>query len=112
MGLLSRPIFGRRLDAPYIARLIQRQSEQPKLLILSDQDTVYSWPTGAVLLQYDSQTQLRLPVAPSTAMPRITPMSLRTIMIEDTASGNPNTSQPINLLRSLPVRRTKTNPTI
>jgi len=70
MGLLSRPIFGRRLDAPYIARLIQRQSEQPKLLILSDQDTVYYPRSDAVLagrpsnwitapIPADDQTALR-----------------------------------------------------
>jgi hypothetical protein len=40
-GWLWRPIFGRRLNAPHIIKHIQGQSEQPKLLVLSDQDAVY-----------------------------------------------------------------------
>jgi hypothetical protein len=39
--VLSRPVFGRRLDAPDVAPLIQRQSKQPKLLILPNPDTVH-----------------------------------------------------------------------
>ena len=35
------PISRRRLDAPYIAGLIQGQSDQPQLLILTNPDAVY-----------------------------------------------------------------------
>lgn len=45
LSALLRPVFRRRLDAPYIARLIQHQSEKPKLLIRVDRDAV-DYPRG------------------------------------------------------------------
>src|ERR1700730_3635875 len=44
---LSRPVFRWRFDAPHIARLIQRQSQQRNLLILSKRDRVH-YPRGDV----------------------------------------------------------------
>jgi hypothetical protein len=46
-GVLLRPVFRRRLDAPNIARLIERQSEEPKLFILSRRNAIHHARAGA-----------------------------------------------------------------
>ena len=47
LDALLRPVFGWRLDAPYIARLIERQSQQPDLFVLSQGNTVHYPRIGA-----------------------------------------------------------------
>ena len=39
--VLLRPVFGRRRDAPNISRLVERQSEEPKLFVLSHRDAIH-----------------------------------------------------------------------
>lgn len=39
--ILLCPVFGRRRDAPNISRLVERQSEEPKLFVLSHRDAIH-----------------------------------------------------------------------
>lgn len=41
LDTLLRPVIRRRLDAPYIPWLIQRQSEKPKLFVLPHGNAIH-----------------------------------------------------------------------
>jgi hypothetical protein len=72
-------------------------------------DPTMEWLTRVVLSQYAAQTQLRLPVAPSSVTPRIAPISLRPIMIPTIPLSLFKFNLPIILAQGEPilVRRTE-----
>jgi hypothetical protein len=47
LNALGRPVIRRRLNAPYITRLIERQPQQPELFVLSQGNTVH-YPSSNV----------------------------------------------------------------